>query len=115
VRSSGFGTGAVAESLPSGLLERDPSALFRRLLDGVLVLGAQATVPSRITRPGEAVWAAFAEPSTLASVTAALSTRFAAPLAVVRADIEPVVRLLLDTGALRVPGTPLPEADGGDP
>jgi hypothetical protein len=108
VRSSGFGTAAVPESLPSGLLERNPSALFRQLLDGVLVLGAQATVPSRITRPGEAVWAAFAEPRTLASVTAELSTRFGAPRSVVSADIEPVVRLLLGTGALRI-------ADGGDP
>jgi hypothetical protein len=105
----------VPDSLLSGLVERDPSALFRRLLDGVLVLGAQATVPSRITSPGEAVWAAFAEPRTLASVTAELSTRFAAPRAAVSADIEPVVRLLLDTGALRTPDAPRSDADGGHP
>jgi hypothetical protein len=94
--------------MPSGLLERNPSALFRWLVDGVLVLGATATVPSRITAPGDAVWAAFAQARTLASVTDELSARFAAPRSVVGADIEPVVRLLLETGALRV-------MDAGDP
>jgi hypothetical protein len=91
----------VPEPVPSGLLERDPSALFRWLVDGVLVLGATATVASRITAPGDAVWAAFAEARTLESVIDELSATFAAPHAVVGADIEPVVRLLLDTGALR--------------
>jgi hypothetical protein len=92
----------VPEPLPNGLLERDPAALFRCLVAGVLVLGPGATVPARISAPGDAVWSAFSTPRTLAAVTGELSTRFAAPPSVIRADIEPVVRCLLDTGALRL-------------
>jgi hypothetical protein len=100
----------VTERRPRGPIERDPAALFRWLVDGVLVLAPAATVPSRITAPGDAVWAALVEPRTTASLTEELSARFAAPASVVGADLESLVQLLLDTGALRMAG-PAPRAE----
>jgi hypothetical protein len=87
-------------------LERDPAALFRWLLDGVLILGPRRKEPLRITTPGDMVWETLAEPRTPDSIADELSAVFAAPVEVVRADIEPVLRTLLLARAIRVAAAP---------
>lgn len=87
---------------PRAHLERDPGALFRDLLDGVLVLGTRSSEPTRITSPGDAVWERLAEPQTTESLAAALSAEYGAPLDVVRADVAPVLAELMRVGAIRV-------------
>jgi hypothetical protein len=98
-RSSDCSQVVVAEQEPR--FERNPAALCRRLVDGVLVLGPSADEPLRISTPGDAVWDLLAEPLAPGALEEDLSQIFNVPVDVVRADIDPVLRALMVIGAIR--------------
>ena len=88
--------------LPPVSLERVPGTLFRALLDGLLILAPAAAEPLQFTSPGQMIWDLLAEPCTPDALAEELGEVFAAPIAVVRAGVDPVLRALLDVGAIRV-------------
>src|SRR6266545_3023150 len=106
-RSGDCSEGAVPErDVREPSFQRNPAALFRRLLDGVLVLGPAADEPLQISAPGDVVWELLAEPLTQRALTEDLSEIFGAPVNVVRADIEPVLTALIEVHAIRVVAGP---------
>ncbi len=94
---------AVAEAFDDHAeFGRAPDALFRRLLDGVLVLTPTMDEPVRISSPGDAIWAALAQPITAALLVETLAGLYGAPVETVRRDVEPVLAQLHAWGAIVV-------------
>lgn len=91
---------------PDTLLERAPTALWRVVLDGVLVLAAADDEPLHVSSPGDVIWQLVAEPITFGALTDVLADLYDLSSATVQADIEPVLAVLLGNGALRRVPTP---------
>jgi hypothetical protein len=85
---------------------RAPGALWRRVLDGVLVLAPGQDEPLLITPPGDVVWQLLADPITVDELTEELAELYETPAATVRADLEPVLAVLGESGASRQISTP---------
>ena len=47
---------AMADQVDDTPLQRSPEVVWRRLLDGVLVLGTEMSEPQRVTSPGDVLW-----------------------------------------------------------
>lgn len=81
-------------------LQRASSALSRRLLDGVLVLGRDMAEPLRVSASGEVLWALLAERCTVADLVAVWSELYGVVDLVAREEILPVLALWLEGGAV---------------
>ena len=86
---------------PDIRLERVPAVLWRRQLDGVLVLAPGAEEPIQISVPGDALWLLLAEPSTIHELAEDLADLYGTDESVIRADIQPALAALLNAGAIR--------------
>lgn len=84
------------------IVQRAPEALFRWLLDGVLVLAPGMHEPVRITSPGEVLWSMLAEPCTIGALIETWSALHGTEAQIARADIEPLLRVWNDGAALIV-------------
>jgi hypothetical protein len=77
---------------------RNPAVLWRRTLEGVMVLGTGSDEVQVLEPPGDEIWAALGEPIDLAALAATLAARHGAEPEVVRTDVEQFVARLLDQG-----------------
>ncbi len=83
---------------------RRPDALWRRSLDGVVVLPADGDAPVSLEGTGPALWDLLAEANDVEALARKLAGEHGTDPAVVAADIEPVLEDLEAAGALeRVP------------
>ena len=84
---------------PGPAFVRHPAALWRRTLDGVVVLPPEGDEPLHVSGPGHAIWQLLAEPATLDELTADVAALFRCPAADVRGDVERVLRSFVEAGA----------------
>ena len=92
---------AVVERFAADVLvERSSAALWRRLLDGVLVLAPEMPEPLRFSTPGEVLWAMLDQPCTFAELVDAWSVLYEISERTARAVIEPVFVAWCDGGAV---------------
>jgi hypothetical protein len=77
---------------------RNPAVLWRRTLEGVMVLGGDADEVQVLEPPGDEIWAALGEPTDLVALAATLAASHGAESEVVRRDVERFVAQLLDGG-----------------
>jgi len=82
------------------ILSRAPSALARRTLRGVLIAAPGAEEPVLITTPGDAVWELLDRPQSRPDLIATLAAAYDEAPTTIAADIDPVLDLLVATGAL---------------
>lgn len=80
---------------------RDRATLWRGVIGGVLVLPPGAQESWYITSPGDVIWDLLVDPCTIDQLVDTLSVEFDEPPATVFTDIEPVVRILHEIGAIR--------------
>ncbi len=66
---------------------RDPAVFSRQTLPGVVVLGRESDEFRLLEAPGDAIWAALAEPISVEVLVAQLAAAFGAPIATVRTDV----------------------------
>jgi hypothetical protein len=93
----------VAEPIDDATtLRRNPAVLWRKVLDGVLLLAPGQHEPVHITTPGDLLWDGLASPATPAELAHRLAERHDAPEHVIRTDIEGVLLVLIEIGAIRV-------------
>jgi hypothetical protein len=85
-------------------LYRAPDALFRWLLDGVLVVTPKMTSPARILAPGDLIWEALAKPITAGAIAESLATLFDVPAETVLADVAPILSQFHEWGAVIAEG-----------
>lgn len=78
---------------------RHPGTLWRRTLDGVVVLAPDSETPLRITGAGHALWMLLAEPATVEELVGDLASVYGRTAAEVGADVERVLRQLSEAGA----------------
>lgn len=88
------------------LVQREPTVLWRRSLDGVVVLGPDAGDPIRITWPGSEIWDLLSEPVSVEEVARLLVERYGGNLEDVRVDTGAVLDRLAEAGAVKVAGDP---------
>ncbi len=79
---------------------RDDAALWRRMFDGVVVLGPAADQPISISHPGWRIWQLLAQPTTVAALADTLSAEFEVAPQRLRADALAVIDVLLAAGAV---------------
>jgi hypothetical protein len=84
------------------VLCRNPQSLWRRTLDGVLVLGPDMSEPLEISAPGDHIWTLLETPMTIADLVTSLEAHFDVAAGTVRTDIEPMVIALQKCGAISV-------------
>ncbi len=98
-----IGSCVVVEPIASETrVERATGTLWRRVLDGVLVLPPGSDELLHITAPGDVVWHLLAEAVTVGDLAEALADFYEVPVPVVRSDIEPVLTALVASGAIRI-------------
>lgn len=85
------------------VIARSESALWRRMFDGVLVLGPLADRPLHISAPGHAIWQLLETPTTIRQVAEALAAAFGEQADMIRADVVEVVRRLDEQAAIAPP------------
>ena len=79
---------------------RRPHVLWRRSLDALVYLPVGTDEPRTLGAPGAEVWELLAEPRTLGALVAALAGLRGNDPVIVHADVEPVLRRLVDAGAV---------------
>lgn len=82
------------------VLERAPAVLWRRTLRGVLISVVGEEEPFLLTAPGDAMWAMIDRPMTRTELVDLLAASFDAPARTIAGDVEPVLQILVDRGAL---------------
>ena len=82
---------------------RRRDVLWRRLLDGAVLLPVEAAEPFVLDAPGAAVWSILDEdePLALADAAAVLAEASGESVARIAADIEPLLEQLEELGAVR--------------
>lgn len=83
------------------LFERAPGVLWRRSLDGVLVLAPGENAPLHISPPGDGIWELLAQSTTADQLTDCLANLYDVGDDVVQADVRRVLATLWDVGAIR--------------
>lgn len=83
------------------LYSRHSDVLWRRTLDGVILLPPQAASATHITSPGELIWATLESPVTLNQICAIVGEHFAVPAASVANDVRTLLNDLDRIQALR--------------
>jgi Coenzyme PQQ synthesis protein D (PqqD) len=84
------------------VLARTPTALWRRCLDGILVLPEGADQPLLLTPPGDAIWALLAAPVELGVLLAELQRRFDGPAEEIASDTDRFLHDAIAAGAIEV-------------
>ena len=79
---------------------RRPHVLWRRSLDALVYVPVGADEPRTLGAPGAEVWELLAEPRTLDALVAVLAGLRNTDPVIVRGDVEPVLRRLVDAGAV---------------
>jgi hypothetical protein len=79
---------------------RRPHVLWRRSLDALVYLPVGTDEPRTLGVPGPEVWELLAEPRTLDALVAVVAGLRSTDPAIVRAEVEPVLRRLVDAGAV---------------
>jgi Coenzyme PQQ synthesis protein D (PqqD) len=83
---------------------RRADVLWRRSLDGVLLLPSGAEEPLTLAGTGPEMWELLAEPISMPDLTRELATRYETDAATVEADLAPVLDHLVAIQAIeRVP------------
>ena len=82
------------------VITRSETALWRRMFDGVVVLGPLADRPLHISSPGHAIWQLLEGPTTVREIADVLAAAFGEDAGRVRADVLEVVRRLDEVGAI---------------
>ena len=85
---------------------RRPDVLVRRSLDALVLLPVEGDEVLTLAGTGPEVWDLLAEPRSLDELATILAARHGAPDDVVAADIEPVLRQLVDSGAVETMADP---------
>lgn len=75
---------------------RSPDVLWRRTGDAVVMLPLAGGEVMDLSGTGRALWDLLVDPIDLEEATDSLARLFSAPSDVVRRDVEPVLRALLD-------------------
>jgi hypothetical protein len=91
------------------VIARSESALWRRLFDGVLVLGPLADRPLHISAPGYTIWELLETPTTIRQIAETLATAFGERADTIRPDVVEVVRRLDEHAAIEPPLSPYHE------
>ena len=78
--------------------QRNPAALWRRSLDGVVLLAPGADEPIVLSGGGPAVWEGLAEPITLDGLVEDLARAHRADLDAVRRDVRSLIDLFAVSG-----------------
>ncbi len=97
---TGHDTENGTDDAPLTVYVRDESALWRRMFNGVVVLGSAADQPISISHPGLLIWQLLAQPTTLAALADTLSAEFEVAPERVRADALTVIEVLVAAGAV---------------
>lgn len=84
------------------MIRRRPDALWRRSLDGVVILGANAEEPITVLGPGLEIWELLAEWRTLEALATLLSSEHGADPVVVTRDVNALLDQLDAEGVLEV-------------
>jgi hypothetical protein len=79
---------------------RAEGTLWRRLLDGVLLLPPAAARPLEMSGPGAVVWAELARPATVEDLVDRVRERYDVEPSVARRDLERLVADLASAGAV---------------
>ncbi len=85
------------------VISRSETALWRRMFDGVVVLGPLADRPLHISSPGFVIWQLLEHPTTDGKIAEVLAAAFREDAVRVRADVLEVVRRLDQVGAIAPP------------
>jgi len=85
---------------PDTPLRRVPAVLWRRSGTAVVFLPPGAPDPLTLAGSGPEIWELLAEPRTLDALVTLLAAAHGADPDQVRADVEPVLDQLLESGAL---------------
>ena len=94
----------MTESDLSGVvITRSETALWRRMFDGVVVLGPLADRPLQISSPGYAIWQLLEHPTTVREIADVLAANFNENYDRISADVMEVVRGLDAVGAIAPP------------
>jgi hypothetical protein len=94
---------AAAEPLPAGTVawRRAETILWRRTLDGVLVLGpSESAEPVALRGPAADIWELLSEPATVAAIGEALADGYGVPVDRIAPDVQRAVAALSEVGAL---------------
>ena len=81
---------------------RRPDVLARRSLDAVILLPVNSDDLLTLAATGPEIWELLAEPRSLEALVTVLAAMHDAPPDVVAVDVEPVLRALVETGAVEV-------------
>lgn len=84
----------------SDRIRRHPGTLWRSTARGVLLHSPSGAEPVLLTSPGDAVWAALADPVRVDRLVELLAETFATAPDAVASDIGPVLDRLLALGAI---------------
>ena len=79
---------------------RNPDALHRSTVRGVLVLPPGRDEPQLITAPGDRVWEELARPRTLDDLAATLAAQFEAEPTLVANDVSALLDQLIQLGVV---------------
>jgi hypothetical protein len=90
----------MGDGTPSrrGRVVRNAAALWRRTLEGVVVLAAGSDEVELLAPPADEIWSALARPVDIDELAAALASDHAASADVVLADVERFVEQLVVRG-----------------
>jgi Coenzyme PQQ synthesis protein D (PqqD) len=85
---------------PERVVARSSTTLWRRCLDGVLVLPEGAAQPLLLTPPGDAIWELVAMPCELGDLLTELRRRFDGPAEEIASDTDDFIRDAIAAGAI---------------
>jgi hypothetical protein len=94
---------AAAEPRSAGTVawRRAETMLWRRTLDGVLVLGlSEPSEPVALRGPAADIWELLAEPATVTALGVALAEGYGVPVERIAPDVQRAVDALSEVGAL---------------
>jgi hypothetical protein len=88
-------------SVTPSRIARDPTARWRRCIDGVVVMAGDADEPMFLSAPGDAIWRLLEEPRTVDELIDELATEFAGDRASIADDVAAFVVDLRRAGLIR--------------
>jgi hypothetical protein len=84
----------------SVVLRRNKTVLWRRAVDGILLLSPGNSVPAVLDASGAAVWDLLEEPRTTESLILALAARYVVTPSRIAEDVVPFLDELVASGVL---------------
>lgn len=83
------------------MVQRNPSVLWRRCLDGVLILVENDAAPTLLGPPGDVIWDHLEDPTLVDDLVDALAAQFAGDRDQIKADVIAYLGQLAAQGATR--------------